>query len=357
VVKRLVLGLCGLLLLASPAGAQPFAGSPSPANVAHSFRALVQTADETVLVSWAEPGRYAERRGTSRDRRPFLAERGGVTYVGRAPDFPGAVTRRTFVARPDAFSSLERFVEPVDFVLAQARRGTRTLVATTAGGKAAWRTSYALRANDCAGLRAGRATLWLARSTLLPLRLEERRGGRTTVSRFDLRSVNASLPASDFRTPLLGARPFREDQGFRRTSPAAAGAQLSYAPELPALLPTGFVRSLTGWAPRSARTGAEGSNPAKPELFAAVYRRGFERIDVSQRLAGTGGFPADPFGGECTFQFEEAATVRGVSARYGAGPSTPPHLYWREGRVLYTVSGPFPKADLVAIANSLAPVP
>ncbi len=356
-VRRLVLGLCGLLLLSSTAGAQPFSGSPSPTRVAHSFRALLQTPDGTLLASWAEPGRYAERRGASRTRRPFVTERGGTTYVGREPDFPGAVARRTFIARPDAFSSSERFAEPVDFVLAQARRGTRTLVGTTAGGKPAWRTAFPLRANDCAGLRAGGATLWLSRSTLLPLRLVERRVGRTTVETFAYRSVNAALPAADFGTPPLGARPFREDQGFRRTSPAAAGGQLSYAPELPTVLPSGFTRALSGWAPRSARTGAEGSNPAKQELFAAVYRRGFERIDVTQRLAGSGGWLADPFGGECVFQFEEAATVRGVSARYGAGPSTPPHIYWREGRVLYTVSGPFPKADLVAIANSLAPAP
>ena len=33
-----------------------------------------------------------------------------------------------------------------------------------------------------------------------------------------------------------------------------------------------------------------------------------------------------------------------------------PHLYWRSGRVLYTVSGPFPAATLTAVARSLQPV-
>jgi anti-sigma factor RsiW len=45
-----------------------------------------------------------------------------------------------------------------------------------------------------------------------------------------------------------------------------------------------------------------------------------------------------------------------VAARYGAGPGITPHLYWRAGGLLYTVSGPFPKGDLVAIAESLAPL-
>lgn len=51
-----------------------------------------------------------------------------------------------------------------------------------------------------------------------------------------------------------------------------------------------------------------------------------------------------------------AVTVGGVRANYAFGPETGPHLYWREGAVLHTVSGPFPVEDLVAVADSLSPV-
>ena len=47
---------------------------------------------------------------------------------------------------------------------------------------------------------------------------------------------------------------------------------------------------------------------------------------------------------------------------YGGGPAPSTEcafvffpLYRRQGRVLRTIAGPFPQADLVAIAESLAP--
>nr|MBA2474546.1 hypothetical protein [Actinomycetota bacterium] len=102
--------------------------------------------------------------------------------------------------------------------------------------------------------------------------------------------------------------------------------------------------------------GAEGSNPRYRSLFAAVYRRGVERIDFTQRLAGRLGWLGDPFGAECVFQFEERTRAAGSPARYGAGPDTTPHLWWRRGNVLFTLSGPYPKRTLLRIADSLEPV-
>lgn len=49
--------------------------------------------------------------------------------------------------------------------------------------------------------------------------------------------------------------------------------------------------------------------------------------------------------------------MKGGHARYGIGPEIAPHLFWRRGRLLFTVSGPFPKRDLIAIADSLRPIP
>jgi hypothetical protein len=349
--------LAAVVALAPSAPATPFTGGPGPTVVARSFRVVAHTPDGVWLGSYEGARRYAARRGTSLARRPFLLERDGARYFGREPGYPGAVETRTFAARPEGYSSAAELSSYVEFVLAQARGGRRALVATTVAGRPAWRASLGLHANDCAGLARGRATVWLARRTLLTLRLVTTRGQVVRRFRYSYRAVNGDLPASDFARPRLGARPFREDQGFRRAGPAAAAANLSYAPELPTTLPRGFRFTASGWAPRSGLTGAEGSNPRYAQLFAAVYRRGTERIDVSQRLAGRRGWLADPFGGECLFEYVEPARVRGAIGQYGIGAEIVPHLYWREGRVIYTVSGPFPKRDLLAVASSLTPVP
>jgi hypothetical protein len=353
-VRRLLVLLVALVGV-PPASAQPFTGGPSPTIVATSFRVQARTADGPAVLSWEGPWSYAERRGTSLARRTAIVERGGTRYLARGGGSDGAVERRIFRARPEGFTYASRLSHYVEYVLAQARGGNRAFRVATLGGQPAWSTVVGLKANDCAGLRRGRATLWLSPSTLLPLRVVERRGRQTRVFRYSYSSLNADLPATDFARPPLGRRPTLIDQRFRRTSKGDAAGHLSYTPELPTVLPPGFSLALTGWAPRSAHTGAEGSIPPKPQLFAASYRRGFERIDVTQRLSGPNGWTGDPFGGECLFEYTEQVTVQGVQGTYGIGAEIVPHVYWREGNVLYTVSGPFPRRDLVAIANSLAP--
>lgn len=122
------------------------------------------------------------------------------------------------------------------------------------------------------------------------------------------------------------------------------------------MLPDGFSLAVAGWAPQSGFTGAEASNPRYPDLFMAVFRRGFERIDVSQRLGGGDAWPGDPSGVECGFVQASEVRVNNLPATFATGPGNVPHLYWRDGQLLLTVSGPFPKRELVSIAESLSPV-
>lgn len=349
-----LVGLVALvaLTMAAGAGAQPFSGAPRATTPAMSFRAEGRLFDEPTVISWQSPERYAERPGRL-PAAPTHVERDGTRYVAETPEANGAVDRRLFAAEPDGFSQLEFALRYVDFVLARARSRRLALRATRLRGVPAWRARFGLHANDCAGLPRGSATVWLSRATLLPLRLDVRRGPRFSSDGLTYRDVNERLPASDFATPDVGSQPQRRDDGFRRTSVAAARQRLSYRPRVPSALPNGFALAVAGWAPRSGVTGAEGSNPPFRELFAAVYRRGIERIDVTQRLWRPGGWANDPFGGECLFQYTERVPLGRIRATYGIGPETEPHLYWRQGRVLYTVSGPFPRRDLVAIAASL----
>lgn len=351
---RLLLGLA--LVPALVAGGAAGGEQPRPTVVPQSFSAVLRTARATERIAWLASGSFAARpiRGEGIFGRVW--EQGGssvVTYGG-----PAGASRfqRMYAARPDGYRPLESLRGASDFVLAQARAGRRILTADRLDGRAAWRARVPLRANDCAGLRSGSETLWLDRRTLLPLRVIERRAGRKpSGQRLVLERVNGPLAPGTFRPPRLPIR-YRSDAGFRRTTPAEAARHLPYAARLPAFVPEGFSLAVVGWAPRSGITGAEGSNPRYRSLFAAVYGRGVEHIDLTQRLAGRSGWLGDPFGAECVFQSEERTRVAGVRARYGAGPQTTPHLWWRRGNVLLTVSGPFPKRTLVRIASSLRPV-
>jgi len=340
------------LALAALAAGSPFAGGPVPSIVVDSFRAQAQTPQGGESIAWQGPESLAVR-GQNGD----LVEVDGVLYYGATELGSGSVERRRYPARPDGYSELHRFRSVVEFVLAQARAGTRRLTETALAGRPALRTAAPLRANKCGGLRAGRATIWLDRDTLLPLRLvEERPGQPAHVWTYRYSELNAKLRQSLFAPPDTGEDPFRRDSAFVRTAPGHAAGPLSYVPSLPTVLPPGFALAVSGWARTSGITGPEGSNSPSRELFAAVYRRGWETIELTERLAAPQPWLSDPFGAECAFEYVEKAKVGSATATYGLAPEIVPHPYWRKGRLLYTVSGPFPKADLVAIAASLTPL-
>ena len=269
----------------------------------------------------------------------------------------GTSVVRTYPAAPDGYAVLDLIDPSLDTFLNRARTGTTTLRAARVGAVATLRGTIRLGPNDCAGLRGGARTIDIDSGTLLPVRIITRRAGSPTTT-LRIRVVRTtSVPEAALAPLRLRGDVFRDDQGFRRTTPAAAARNLPYTPELPAALPDGFTLAVSGWAPRSGITGAEGSIPPRPSLFAAVYARGWERIELTQRrAAGTRDWAGDPFAGECRPLSEKAVTVKRAPATYAVGPETGPHLYWREGTVLHTLSGPFPAETLVAVADSLAPV-
>ncbi len=346
--------LPALVVAATALSAAVSGAQVEPSTPATSFAAVLRYPGGSELIAWQTPEDFAVRLLSGQSLLGGTYAHAGSVVYHYAPSSPVSVLTRTFAARPDSPPLLDPLRGPTDFVLAQVRAGALKLRPAQAD---AWRVKLFAPANKCAGFGSGTIELWLRRADLLPLRLLERHGA--VVARdFGLtyRSVNKRLPAATFVAPKPGPRAYRDDKGFARSSPAAAAAHLSYVPLLPRSLPAGFTLAVSGWAERSATTGAEGSIPPARELFAAVYRRGSEEIDLTQRLAPAGGWAADPFGAECVRQFSEIAAIGAARAVYASSPYTTPHLYWRSGRLLYTLSGPLPKAQLAAIARSLKPI-
>lgn len=343
---------------AAVALAASFAGIPTaPPILADSYRVIAQPRfgpADIVTIRGPEDFRVRSVAG----RETFVdVGRDGTERVGATATGDGSLLRNRFAAQPDGFprNGFERYQSLVSYVLGQARGGAATLTATTAAGRAALRADVDMPANDCAGLPRRTIRVWLSRRTLLPLRVVERatsNGRVVDATNYTYTRINAPLPAATFAPPPIGRRPFRGNDRFIRTAPAHAAGPLPYIPRLPSVLPPGFTLAVSGWAPRSAVTGAEGSIAPFPWLFAASYRRGQERIDVTQRVA-TRNWPDDPFGGECQPLRTERVQIGSITGTFGTGQNTVPHVYWRDGRLLYTVSGPYPRDDLVTIAASL----
>jgi hypothetical protein len=328
------------------------APAPNPAVVARSFAAVLSDAQGGGSLYWRAP-EWLTFRPAAKGLATPVVQRQGVQWFGPPSK---SVVRNAYAARPDAYSELwARTQDPAAILLGRARGKTAKLTSTRINGRSALQGSIALAPNECAGLRRGTKTVWLDRSTLMPLRITERRSSTQTTS-IDYRAINTPIPQAIFAPPAVGSKPTRTNQGFIRTTPAGADRRVPYAAALPAQLPSGFALSVSGWAPRSGRTGPEASNPRYASLFAAVYRRGWERIDVTERLAGAKGWLGDPFGFECGAETSSSVDVNGTKATFAQGGEIIPHLYWRSGKVLYTVSGPFPAATLSAIARSLKPV-
>ena len=80
------------------------------------------------------------------------------------------------------------------------------------------------------------------------------------------------------------------------------------------------------------------------------------RIEITQRVAANGTWKNDPFSRACRPMRRGRTLVGTGPGRYGVGPEIPSHLWWRQGPLLYTVSGPYPKRDLLAIGESLKPI-
>ncbi len=342
-------------LCAALAGPATAAVPVEPTADTTRYVALVVVGSSATEISQDGADRFASLPRLGQGPLPRLVRSRGLETT--RDEGGGAVVRRTFPAAPDGYAGLDLVERSLQPLLARAREGAVTLRPARVARAATLRGAIRLAPNDCAALRGGVRTMDLDPATLLPVRVIDRRAGTpATTLRLRVVRTGAALPAAAFRPLRPRGAVRRAGPGFRRASPGSAAARLPYAPLLPASVPAGFRLAGSGWAPRSGITGPEGSIPARPSLFQAVYARGWERLELTMRRSGGRGWPADPFAGECARVTERTVTVRGVSATFGIGPETRPHLFWREGGVLLTLSGPFPADTLVAVADSLAPV-
>ncbi len=339
-------------VVAAATAVVPFTSGPQPVFQATSYELTVTTRGDVARHIVAAPERFLTRH---RDPDiPDVLVRGGDMWLGATPATRGQRIVNRYSASPDGSGGPDDAgLRLARYAVTEARAGRLSLTPDVLDGREVLRAEFDVPANACRDEVEGTATLWLTRTTLLPRRLRVERNGETRSWRYRFAGFNQIFPAGILDAPALGARPLRVSNGFLRQSPAEASGPLPYVPRLPTVLPSGFRLVTSGWAERGPRTGAGGVNRREPGLFAAVYVRGWERIEVTQRVAVNGVWKRDPFSRTCIAMRRGRTTVGTRPARYGIGPDIVSHLWWREGSLLYTVAGPYPKRDLQAIAASL----
>lgn len=335
--------------------ATPFAGAPSPTFIADDYDLTVnnaKTGKRIVHHVVLGPERFLTNPTDA--AVPDVVARDGQYLVGATKTTKGRKVVNRYQSEPDGIIGPDDLgLKLARFAVTEARAGKLTLTPDVMGGRAVFRVDIDLPANTCRKLAEGTATLWMTRTTLLPRRLEVERDGKTTTWSYRFGAFNQGFQIGILDPPALGSKPALASNGFRRRTPAVAGGPLPFVPQLPQMLPSGFKLVSSGWAPRGSRTGAGAVNKRDQFLFSAVYAKGWERIEVTQRVATNGTWKKDPFSRTCLAMAPGRTTVGTRPAHYAIGTEITSHLWWREGGILHTVSGPYGKQDLQAIALSL----
>lgn len=331
----------------------PFAAAPEPTFPVDTYQLTVLTRGGFVRHAVGGPERFLT---DPVDRAlPNVLVRERRAWTGATATVRGRFVRARYQAGPDFDAGPDDFgLKLARFVVTEARAGRLTLTPSTMDARAVFRAEVDVPGNSCRNQLEGTAIIWLTRTTLLPRRLQVERDGKTQTWTYRYAGFNRAVGV--LAQPALGRNPTTRIDGFRRTTPAAAGAPLPYVPRLPTVLPAGFRLVSSGWAPRGARTAVNGANKRDPDLFSAVYMRGWERIEITQRVASNGTWLRDPFSRACLAMRPGRILVGTRQGHYGIGPEIPSHLWWRDGPFLFTVAGPYSKRDLMAIAESLRPI-
>jgi len=237
-------------------------------------------------------------------------------------------------------------------------------------GRPAWQLSTPVRQDRLAGEGWSPDHLVVAvdQETGVPLRATWTVDGRLR-EQLTIRTIEVDGPVSrgDLRVQLpAGVRLTRSDQGFQRVELDEVEGVVGYAPLVPSWLPEGFELTDVTVAEQGAPTGVEAMNPAAPGVVSMAFRRGFDSIFISTRIAvePTGGaIWSDPLAtGEGFVDNPESirlerGALSGVEANLLIVPLAIPHIWALTDELVVTVAGDLSREELVRVAESLEQQP
>lgn len=307
---------------------------------------------------------YSAARREQRARTESLP-RGQI--ITNLPPGPPDQAARPSVLRRDVASVVRAFLTTTDEV---------PVSDVTEQGRPAWRLVTPVTPNKLAGPgnSGDQLEVIVDRETGFPLRVVETLTGRFLHEvRLSNLVVNGPVEPSSFTFDFsAGATPFRQDVGFRAVPLSQVRAAVGYQPVLPAAdsLPAGFQMAEVTVATTAQPTGTEGANPQSRNVVSVAYRRGFDRIVVTTRSAGTTRpcTPAsrttcwaDPLAAGEGFRDEPqpftvaAGALAGARAELVLSPRGVPHVWAINDRLVVTVAGDASGEELRRMAESFAP--
>lgn len=269
--------------------------------------------------------------------------------------------------RPDAAPAdwaLSRRLGSV--VRALQAAGDASVTETTYDGRAAWVLEAEVQPNRLAAFPADRISVTVDRETGFPVRVIETADG-SPVSELSITDIVIDPVFAEDAFELAfpaGTEVYSEDYGFARIPLEEATAAVGYEVLTPAWLPEGYQLASVSVAADAMSTGKEGMNPASRGVVSLAYRRGFDTLVITTRLAGENRSAwADPLSsGEGFIDEPElvtlgGGTLQGIPAEVLVDPLTVPHLWAVGDRLVVTVAGDASAAELQRIAESLTVSP
>jgi hypothetical protein len=281
----------------------------------------------------------------------------GTEWTGLAPGMSGTILFSSYLADPRVATRALR--ELSDAVVTEV----------TYQGRPAWVLSSQVRRNFITGTGFDQVEITVDQETGFPVQvLLMSENAPVGGYRLEDLEIDPDLDADSFHLQFpAGAEVERIDSGFVRLDlrhlRTEAADVVGYVPVLPEEVPEGFVLKEVCVAEEGQASGKEGMNPPAAGVVSAIYRRGFEELIVSTRLVGDDPSAwSDPMAtGEGYVDTpERVALSSGAFTRNTAeiliNILTPPHLWAMNDSLVVTVSGDLTRDELLAVAESLAPV-
>jgi hypothetical protein len=225
-------------------------------------------------------------------------------------------------------------------------------------GRPAWFYQTPVRGSDSGGsLDHDRMEVTVDQETALPLKVVLKQGDVIVGVAKEVRKIETGVKLDPERFQVTRT-PQALSGGFLRTTLIQAATDAGFAPLLPETVPAGYRLSEVAVSTRSGPQDGETNIPVAGPIIAVTYRRGIDRIIVTNRPVGNRReLWGEPYYGEGTpntpdLKIESVRTPLGT-LQLVLDPQTTAHVWGLTNELAVTIEGALTAEELRVAAESL----